>query len=180
MPAAETRQRATQRPSAVACLPISPPSLTSHHTLPSSSSRCSMVHDDCSRCSSPCLAACTQVPLAGYCSSLLGRPCPPPTSCSSVFRCFISMFSSVKSGYCLCCNDYIHMLQVYVSSVSVVLDVRLKCFIWMLYNMHVASICFKCFIRMLQIFYMYVAKVNPDVACVCYSFYVFLGVLQLF
>jgi hypothetical protein len=34
---------------------------------------------------------------------------------------------------------------------------------------------------MLQVFYMYVAKVDPDVACVCYSFQVFFfGVLQLF
>jgi hypothetical protein len=50
-------------------------------------------------------------------------------------------------------------------------------------NMHVAKVCFKClscFIHMLQVFYLYVAKVDLDVACVCNGFQVFSGVLQLF
>jgi hypothetical protein len=50
----------------------------------------------------------------------------------------------------------------------------------MLHNMHVVSVCFKCFIRMLQVFYLYVVKVHLDIACVCDGFQVFSGVLQLF
>jgi hypothetical protein len=53
----------------------------------------------------------------------------------------------------------------------------------MLHNMHVASIflsVFRCFIRMLQMFYLYVAKVDLDVASVCNGFQVFSGVLQVF
>jgi hypothetical protein len=134
------------------------------------------------------LLHCTQAPLAGYRNSPLSRPWPPMTLCHKyVFRCFRTMFSSVSSGYCLYCNGYIRMLQVYISSVS---DVCFKCFIfllqeyiWMLHNMHVANICikcFRCFIRMLQVFYPYVAKVELDVACVCNGFQVFSGILQLF
>jgi hypothetical protein len=50
----------------------------------------------------------------------------------------------------------------------------------MLHNMHVASICFMCFIRMLQMFYLDVAKLDLDVACICNGFQVFLGVLHVF
>jgi hypothetical protein len=46
--------------------------------------------------------------------------------------------------------------------------------------MHVAIVCFKCFISMLQVFYLYVAKVDLDVACICNDFQVFSGVLQVF
>jgi hypothetical protein len=37
-----------------------------------------------------------------------------------------------------------------------------------------------CFIRMLQMFYLDVAKLDLDVACICNGFQVFLGVLQVF
>ena len=43
----------------------------------------------------------------------------------------------------------------------------LQKYIWMLHNMHVASICFKyfrCLTRMLQVFHLDVAKVDLDVA----------------
>ena len=56
----------------------------------------------------------------------------------------------------------------------------LQKYIWMLHNMHVASVCFKCFKRMLQVFYLDVAKLDLDVVCVCNGFQVFLGVLQVF
>jgi hypothetical protein len=49
----------------------------------------------------------------------------------------------------------------------------------MLHSMLVVSICFECFmcfIRMLQVFYLDVAKVDVNVACVCYGFQVFLDV----
>jgi hypothetical protein len=36
----------------------------------------------------------------------------------------------------------------------------------MLHNMHVAGVCFKCFMRMLQAFHMDVAKVDLDIAYV--------------
>jgi hypothetical protein len=34
----------------------------------------------------------------------------------------------------------------------------------MLHNMHIVSVCFKCFIRMLQVFHLDVAEIDLDVA----------------
>jgi hypothetical protein len=63
------------------------------------------------------------------------------------------------------------MLQAYVSSVSGTSDIYFMGFhlnvvkyIWMLHNMHVASVYFKCFIHKLQVFHLNVAKVDLDVA----------------
>jgi hypothetical protein len=53
----------------------------------------------------------------------------------------------------------------------------------MLHNMHVASVCFKClrcFIRMLQLFYLNVAKVDLDVAYVVNGYTCVSSVLQVF
>jgi hypothetical protein len=89
---------------------------------PSSPRSCGVVHDDCSGAmvstSPSCLPAailplyCTRAPFAGYCSSPPGMSWPPVISC---FKCFRRMFSSISSRCCICCNDYIRMLQVYVS-----------------------------------------------------------------
>jgi hypothetical protein len=62
---------------------------------------------------------------------------------------------------------------------------------WMLHNMNVASVCFKCFIRMLQAFHMDVASVSYGYCksrsrcCICFAmathvFQVFSCVLQVF
>jgi hypothetical protein len=51
----------------------------------------------------------------------------------------------------------------------------------MLHNMHVASVCFKCFIYMLQLFYLDIAKVDLDVAYVfAMNFKCFRRMLQVF
>jgi len=101
--------------------------------------------------------------------------CCKPMSVSGVsdicFKCFIW----------ICCYGYTHMFQTYVLSVSDASHLLCcKCFIWILQSgsrcciymhvyMHVASVCFKCFIRLLQVFYL-------DVAYVCNGFLVFSGV----
>ena len=118
--------------------------IATHHLPPSSSSRHSVAHGDSAlaRCSSPRPAAC--LPPSSLSTAperrLLATAVPHQVGCgrrrcrvSSVFRCFISMFSSVSSRYCICCSGYICTLQVYVFSVSVV-----------------SYVCFKFFIRMLQ------------------------------
>jgi hypothetical protein len=115
------------------CLPTA-----SHHSLPSSPSQHGVVHGDCSSATffiapSRLPAAilplhCTQVPLMVYRISTSGRPWLPATPCVLLFQVFQKLFSSVSSGYCICCNGYIHMLQVYVSSVLVILDVCFECF----------------------------------------------------
>jgi hypothetical protein len=89
---------------------------------PSSPRSCGVVHDDCSGATfstaPSCLPAailslhCTRVPFAGYRSSPPGMSWPPVIS---RFKCFRRMFSSISSRCCICCNDYIHILQVYVS-----------------------------------------------------------------
>jgi hypothetical protein len=52
----------------------------------------------------------------------------------------------------------------------------------MLHNMHVESVCFRCFIYIyiLQVFYLYFAKIDLDIAYVCNDFQGFSGVLQMF
>jgi hypothetical protein len=70
---------------------------------------------------------------------------------SSVFSLMLQQVfhaASVLSGCCICCSGYTHMLQVYVSSVSAILDVCRKCFIWILHMLqwlytYVASLYFK-------------------------------------
>jgi hypothetical protein len=113
-----------------------------------------MVHGDCSSAAfftmpSRLLAIilpfhCTRAPLAGYRSSPPGRPCLPVAPCfvSSVFR---KLFPSVSSVCYVCCNGYVRMLQLYISSVSYVC---LTCFICIFHVF--SSVCFICFILMLQ------------------------------
>jgi hypothetical protein len=84
------------------------------------------------------------------------------------------------------------MLQVYVSSVSGVLDVCFKCFIWMLHMLlclytYVSSICFECFRLMLQVFRLNFAKVDLNVLYVamaidvCFKCFIcFRRMLQVF
>jgi hypothetical protein len=67
------------------------------------------------------------------------------------------MFRIVLSGYCICCNGYTRMLQVYVSAAS---NVCCRRFTWMLHimqllYMYVVSVClkyFSCLKHMLQVF----------------------------
>jgi hypothetical protein len=96
------------------------------HSPSSSSRRRGMVHGDYSsatffttpsRLPTAILPLhCTWAPLAGYRNSPQVWPWSPVAPCfvSGVFQ---KLFSSVSS---VCCNGYIRMLQVYVSSVSVV------------------------------------------------------------
>jgi hypothetical protein len=82
------------------------------------------------------------------------------------------------------------MLQAYVSSVSVVLYICFKCFIWMLHMLlwlhtHDLSVCVKCFRYvfrlMLQVFHMDVAKVDPNVAYVAMAIHIcFKSMFQVF
>jgi hypothetical protein len=44
--------------------------------------------------------------------------------------------ASVLYGCFICCNSYTRILQAFVRNVSYVLDVRRKCFIWMLHMFH--------------------------------------------
>jgi hypothetical protein len=74
----------------------------------------------------------------------LGPASPPPAM--PCFKCFRRIFSSVLSGFCICCNGYIRILQAYI---------------------YVASICFKCFRSfryLFQVFHLDVAEVDLDVA----------------
>jgi hypothetical protein len=50
----------------------------------------------------------------------------------------------------------------------------------MLHNMHVESVCFRCFIGTLQVFYLYFVKIDLDIAYVCNDFQGFSGVWQVF
>jgi hypothetical protein len=78
---------------------------------------------------------------------------------------------------------YMHVASICFKCFSYFSDICFKCFICMLHNIHVASVCFKhfrCLIRMLQLFYLDVAKLDLDVACVCNDFQVFSCVLQVF
>jgi hypothetical protein len=61
-----------------------------------------------------------------------------------MFCMFHSDVACVLSGRCICCNDYIHMLQNVSSKCF-------SCFIWMLHMLlwlyaYVVSVCSKCFI----------------------------------
>jgi hypothetical protein len=93
------------------------------------------------------------------------RPAPAsPLSAMLYFRCFRHMFSSVSSGCCICCNDYICMLHTYVlcckhmfSSVSSGCcrsrsGYCITCMFqaYVLCVSGVSYVCCKCFVRMLQ------------------------------
>jgi hypothetical protein len=82
----------------------------------------------------------------------------------------------VSSRCCICCNDYTRILQVYVSNISVVLNIYCK----MLYTLqvYVSNICCKCFLSrcciccngytsMLQV---YVSNISAvlNVYCKCF------------
>jgi hypothetical protein len=100
-----------------------------------------------------------------------------------VFRLDIVYVAMVIYACCRYMFQVFQSFQMYVVSVLSVLSACCRKYIWMSQNMHVASVYFKyfsCFIHMLQVFYLYVAKVDLDVACVCNDFRVFSGVLQLF
>jgi hypothetical protein len=89
------------------------------------------------------------------------------TVCFIRFRCMLHMFHLDVTKV----NLVLHMLQVYVSSVSAVSNICCKCFILMLYMLqwlytYVANVCFKCFTyfgRMLQVFYL-------DVVVCCHGY----------
>ena len=54
-------------------------------------------------------------------------------------------------------------------------------YISMLHKMHVSSTCFKCFILMLQVFYLDVVKVDLDVAHVAMAIHAYLkNMFQVF
>jgi hypothetical protein len=88
--------------------------------------------------------------------------------------CFRSCFPSVSSVCYVCCNGYVRMLQVYVSSVSCVC---LSCFICMFHVF--SSVCFilmlqkDLMLHMLQWLHTYVSSVCStcficlDVCCKC-------------
>ena len=76
------------------------------------------------------------------------------------------------SRFCICCNGYSRMLQVYVSNIPFVLDVCWKYFIWMLHMFqwlytYVARVYSKCFRCMLQVFYLNVAHVAVAIHICC-------------
>jgi hypothetical protein len=59
--------------------------------------------------------------------------------CFKYFRCFLRYIASIVYRCCksistcyTCCNGYTRMFQVYVLSVSSVLDECCKCFVWIL------------------------------------------------
>jgi hypothetical protein len=75
-----------------------------------------------------------------------------------VFQVFQTHVSSVLFGCYICCNSYIRILQVYVSSVSssvakVDLNVAYACML-QAYISSVSGVCCKCFIWMLHMFAM--------------------------
>jgi hypothetical protein len=74
---------------------------------------------------------------------------------------FQKLFSSVSSVYCICCNDYIRMLQVYVLNI---LDVCFTCFILMFHVFHLDISC--------VLFYLDVAK-GSDVAYVAMATHIY-------
>jgi len=121
---------------------------------------------------------------------------------SVYFNCFRGMLASVLyrccksgSGCCTCCigvfecmSQMFHLFHTYVASVSLGwCKSRFECCIYM----HVTSVCFKyfrCFIRMLQVFYLNIAyglqwlqTCFPgvlDVCCKCFNY--FRHMLQVF
>jgi hypothetical protein len=136
-------------------------------------------------CAAPCTGrprlsrgqASSPIELAGYRnSSQVGRGRRQRRVSDVANLCFKGFrldVSKVDLG-CVCCNNDIHMLQAYVSSVSYISNVCFKCFIWMLHMLlwlytYVLSICFecfKCFRLMLQVFYLNVAQVDMDITYV--------------
>jgi hypothetical protein len=106
-----------------------------------------------------------------------------------VFRALFQVFhldvAKVYLECCICCKlmfQVFYMFQTYVSCVS----------IWMLHILlwlypHVLSVCFKCFILMLKLFQLDVAKVDLDVEYVampihaCFKCFIyFRRILQMF
>jgi hypothetical protein len=81
-------------------------------------------------------------------------------------------------------QGYTCMFQVYVLNVSSISDVCCNSFIWMLHIHACCNLSFKCFIRMLQVFHLDVAKVNLDVVYTCMlqsvCFKYFIHMLQVF
>jgi hypothetical protein len=88
--------------------------------------------------------------------------------------CFI-WCACVSSGCCICCIGYTHVLQVYISNISSILDVCCSFCICMfrmlqLLYRYVVSVCFKyfiCFKRTLQVFYLDVAYVTVAIHICC-------------
>jgi hypothetical protein len=83
-----------------------------------------------------------------------------------MFQVYVPNISSISDE---CCKRF------HLGVVKVDLDVAYTCMIFLNYNiyMHVASICFKCFICLLQLFYL-------DVAYVYNGFKYFQVILQVF
>jgi hypothetical protein len=109
-----------------------------------------------------------------------GDVCAKRVCCKRMFQVSQSyvaiILSRCRSGYCKSrseyytyCNGYTRMFQVYVLSVSSVTSwkkfICCKCFhldiakvdLNVTYIMHLASVCFECFIRRLQVFHLHVA-----------------------
>jgi hypothetical protein len=92
-----------------------------------------------------------------------------------VFQMYVVNVSSgcfkSRSWCYTCCNDYTHMFQAHVLSVSFASDVCCKCFIWtfqkqiwcctdVAMSIHACFNCSICFRRMLKVFYLDVSKVD--------------------
>jgi hypothetical protein len=84
------------------------------------------------------------------------------TVCFMRFRCMLHMFLSgcckIRSSVAYVAMTMHLCCKMYVSTVSAVSNVCCKCFIMTLYTLHwlytyIASVCFKWFKRMLQMFY---------------------------
>jgi hypothetical protein len=112
--------------------------------------------------------------------------------CFECFSCFIRILQVFLSECCICYGGYTHMLQAYVSNVSPVLDICCnKCFMLQVFSLagtgsgcmqsvlsgcciccncytHMfASVCFNCFKRMLQVFYLDVTYVVVAIHICC-------------
>jgi hypothetical protein len=88
-----------------------------------------------------------------------------------------------RSGCCICCNGYTHILQASVPNVSIISYIRCTCFMWVLHMFHtyiasVSSGCCICFTYNMQGFHLDVAYVLQwlhmcfsrvsDVCCTCF------------
>ena len=101
----------------------------------------------------------------GCCKSRSGC-CICYNGCACMLQACVHNVSSVFSDVCCKCV-YLDVADVFHTYIISVLS---KCCICCTSDTHVASVCFKCFYcfkRMLQVFYLDVAKVDLDVTYTC-------------
>jgi hypothetical protein len=86
-----------------------------------------------------------------------------------MFQTFHLDVAKVDQGCFICCNDNIHVFQVYVQNVSVILDVCFKCFrLDVAYVAMAAHACFKYLFSCVSDLY---CKVDLHVAYVAMAIY---------